>query len=760
MKTDFGTRSFLASLASELLADARSSKLPPALSIGMVMTVLMIVCQLSVAAIIFSGALAPFAPRAIGSVLFGTFTLCLVTALIAPYKGILSMPLFAPTAALFAIGGTVSTSMSGALDEAMFVTMIVIMGLSTVMTAVFFLIVGRLRMANLFLSIPYPVTGGFLAGLGWFLAVGGFSVMCGVSVNWETLPRLLESDMIWKWVPGVLGALGLLCFVKRRPHFLVLPIALILATALYHAALGILGFSAEEAREAGVLFRGVPTGSLWPPFGAGDLTLVDWSIVAIQIPGMLSVALITLMCIVLNASGLELSCGVEMDMSKEFRAEGVANLLAGLGGSPPGGNTSVFSVVTHTTGAETRLSGIIAAAPVGLVLLFGGFALEVFPTPVLGGLLLFFGLDMMYEWLVVVREKLSRADYGIVLVIATVTGVAGFLEGVAVGLAAAVVFFVMRASRVDVIADSFTGRDRLSKRSWPATHRAILRLWGERMRAYRLRGYLFFGSATAMGDRLKKALAAEPAPQCLLLDLAGITGLDASAVNVFCRIIRTARPLDTKIILSALPARFESTLRRSLPESDWKELLFEEDLDHALERSELLIIAEWRRLNGESKDARTELFGISVDDAMHQLERQAQFEDLADRLQPWLQSNRYAADEIIVAQGEKQEHMQLLVQGRATMVSEKSGERLGEYGPGSVFAPHAAFGNHVALSTVKAAEPCQTVLMTRADYESLERKDPELALELSKYLVHTVLDDQTRLTFAAAKRDTGAEQEA
>ena len=565
MNTEFGQRSFPASLASELLADARSAKLPAALSIGLVMTVSMIVCQLSLAAIVFSGPLAPFVPRAIGPVLFGTFMLCLITALIAPYRGILSMPLFAPAAALFAIGGTVSASMSDALDEAMFVTMIAIMGLSTLMATVCFLIIGRFRLANLFLSIPYPVTSGFLAGLGWFLSVGSFSVMCGIAVNWETLPRLFEADLIWKWIPGVLYALGLLFVTKRWPHFLILPVSLLLATGLYHAALLLLGFSGEEAGEAGILFQGIPTGSLWPPIGAGDLTLVDWSIVASQIPAMLGVALITLICIVLNASGLELSCGVEMDMSREFRSEGIANLFAGLGGSPPGGNTSVFSVVTHVTGAETRLSGIVAAVPVGLVLLFGGAALEVFPTPVLGGLLFFFGLDLLNNWLVAVRRKLSRVDYGIVLLIALVTGVFGFLEGVAAGLVATIIFFVMRASRVDVIADSFSGRDRLSKRSWSVTTAPFCEI-----RASECAPIACVATSSSAAPAPWAIVSSRPSrpnrsPQCLLLDFAGVTGLDASAVNVFYRVIRTARSLGTKIVLSALPERFESPCGAACP---------------------------------------------------------------------------------------------------------------------------------------------------------------------------------------------------
>ena len=732
----------MASLASELLADARSAKLPAALSIGLVMAVLMIVCQVSFAAIIFSGPLTPFAPRGLGPLLFGTFMLCLVTALTAPYRGILSMPLFAPAAALFAIGGTVSARMADAPGEATFATMVAVMGLSTLLAAACFLAVGRFRLANLFLAIPYPVTGGFLAGLGWFLSAGSFSVMCGFRVNGETLPRLLEPDAIWRWAPGVLYAFGLLFVTRRRFHFLVLPVSLVLAVGLYHAALFFLGFSGGEASEAGILFRSVPAGSLWPPVGPGGPALVDWGVVASQAPAMGGVALVTLLCIVLNASGLELSRGVEMDMNGEFRAEGIANLFAGLGGSPPGGNTSSFSPITHATGADTRLSGIVAAVPVGLVLLFGGTVLGIFPTSILGGLLLFFGLDLMNDWLVAVRKKLSRVDYSIVLLIAIVTGVFGFLEGVAAGSVAAIILFVMRVSRVEVIADSFTGRDRSSRRSRPVTDLAILRYQGVRVRAYRLRGYIFFGSAVAMGARLKRALEADPVSLCLLLDFAGVSGLDVSAVNVFSRVIRAARSTGTKIVLSAVPERLESTLRRSLPEGEWRSLLLEEDLDRGLERCERIVIAEWHRLHAGSEDARAALFDLSIDDAMRRLEGQARFEDLAERLRPWLKSRSYAAGETIVARGERQEGVQLLVRGRAAMRAEKAGARLGEFGPGSALAPRAVFEDHVSVVEVKAEEPCRTVLMTLSARRSLGREDPDLALELADYLVEAVLDDR------------------
>ena len=737
-------------LASELLVDAKSAKFPAALSVGVFMAVRRIFGGIYLAAIIFSGPLAPFAVRGAGALLFGSCALCLITALTSTYKGALSAPMSAPAAILFTIGVSVTASMPDASGEAMFVTMIVIMGLSTVVTAACFLLIGEFRLANLFRFMPYPVVSGFLAGLGWFMVTGSFSVMTGISPNWETLPRLLDLDMIWRWAPGVLYAFGLFFIMRRWSHFLILPASAVLAIGLCHAVLFALGISVEQAGEAGILLAGIPTGSLWPPIGLGDLIQVDWGVVALQVPDLLGIALIMLILLVMNVSAVELGANVEMDMNREFRAGTVGCLIAGLGGSSPGCIGAGRSMMSHAAGANTRLTGIVTALLMGPVLFVGGGVLEIFPRLLIGGLVLFVGINLLNKWLVATRKQMPLSDYGIVVSIAVAVGLLGFLEGLAVGLVVTVIFFVVRFSRVDVVAASFTGRDRTSKRIRSAIHRAILREHGDRVRVHLLGGYIFFGSASSLGDRLKRTLKADPPPICLLLDFAGVSGFDISAVNVFSRVIRAARQVQSQVVLSTMPERFRLRLRRSLPDRDWRNLFFEEDLDHGLERCEEIVIAEWTRLHGTSQDTREALFDVSIDDAVRQLEKQARFEELTKRLRPWLQFRDYAAGETIVARGERQEGMQLLIGGRAAVRGEHGEARMAEYGPGDALEPQAAFEDHVAGVDVAAAEPCRTVLMTASARQSLERDDLALAQELSKHLIGVMVARQTRLTPAGA----------
>ena len=63
----------------------------------------------------------------------------------------------------------------------------------------------------------------------------------------------------------------------------------------------------------------------------------------------------------------------------------------------------------------------------------------------LGGLLLYLGCSALLEWVYRARKKLSRVDYALVQVIWLVSGIVGFLQGLALGWAIAVVMIIYQA---------------------------------------------------------------------------------------------------------------------------------------------------------------------------------------------------------------------------------------------------------------------------------------------------------------------------
>ena len=720
-------------LIAELRADMRSAKALPALSIGVVLGVIELVYVIVFGSLIFFGPLAPYVSQGVAMVAFGAFAICLTIALTGGYRGAVSNQPMACVMMLATIVSAVALEGDALEGDVLFLTATAIVVVSSIAAGVCFAAIGQFGMADLLRFTPYPVVCGVLAGIGGLALLSGLSMM-RATPDLLALSSLLEISVLWNWGPGAAYGLALFLALKRWDGLAVFPVSFALGAVLYHGSLPLLGISGEEARAAGLLFASVMEGTLWPPFQPGDLTRVDWIEVVTHIPEMLALVAVTLLCGVIYLGSFELATNRELEWNREFRAAGWANAIAGLGGGPAGCINSPMSIFNHRFGAETRLTGIVAALVVGSMLLVGDALLTLVPVPLLAGVLLFVGLRLLDEWLVKSRRRLPRTDYAIVLAIFVTVAFVGFAEGVGVGMAITTVLFAVRLSRVDPIETEFTARERHSNRSRPIADRAILIAEGDRVHGYRLRGHLFFGGAYALASRLKQSLSLDPPPACILVDFEAVSGLDFSAVSSLCGFIRASHDTAVPVALSAAPENCRSGLERNLPPPMFAALVFEPDCDRALERCEDLVIAarrsDLRRENG-SGDTVLDRFAGEIES---QLDRRILFEDIAHELREWLEHRDYDPGRAIVAKDAPQDGMQLLLLGRAS-ASDDGGARLRQYGPGDAIEIRAAFESDTATATVVADEPCRTLVLTPAVRRRLEGDREELMLELYGYLL-------------------------
>ena len=106
---------------------------------------------------------------------------------------------------------------------------------------------GLFKLGNLIRFIPYPVIGGFLAGAGWLLVRGAFSVMIGSNPSLSDLPSMLAVDMLIKWLPGLLLAVLLLLILRRHNHYMIVHGLILDATGLFYLVLRLLGISLAQA---------------------------------------------------------------------------------------------------------------------------------------------------------------------------------------------------------------------------------------------------------------------------------------------------------------------------------------------------------------------------------------------------------------------------------------------------------------------------------------------------------------------------------
>ena len=716
----------LRDLVSELRADLLSEKAVPALAAGSTSGLGLLATHVAFGSFIFSGPLAPWSSQGVGLVLFGSFAACLVIALAGGYRGAIA----GLSPALVIVMASLAAA-TGATGEARFATAAGALIVSAVATGACCLLIGRFRLANLVRFIPYPVAGGFVAGIGGAVILAAMSLM-GADPDWRAVPALLEPSVLWSWGPGALFGIALYLAMKRWGNALILPASVALAVAAYHLVLSALGLSGDEARAAGLLLASTADGSLWPALRPSDVASVEWGAMAMQLPTMATLVLVALICVVLNVAGLEMAADEDLDWDREFTASGAASVVAGLGGGTPASLIVPASLRSKLFGAATRLTGVVAALVIGVALFAGDGMLDLVPVPLVGGILFFAGLGMLDEGLVRSRKRLPGSEYGIIVLIFVAITTLGLFEGVAAGMLATLVFFALRLSRVDPIESRFTGRERRSSKVRPAPDRAILREEGERVRGYRLRGYIFFGSAASLAERLRASLGGASRPACLMLDFSGVSGFDFSAVNVLCRAVRAANAAGVRVVLSAVSEPLRVGLERNLPPSVSGELVMEPNADRALERCEDVVIAGWQADADRTDDRRASLLAHAADDLERHLERQIRFEDLVDELRVWLDPREYAAGEVLAGPGAPGEGLQLLLSGRAS-AHDPAGGRMYQCGPGDAIWPAGTRDEKAAA--VVADEACRTLVLAPDDRRWLERHEERLALKLYRYLL-------------------------
>lgn len=703
----------------------------PAFTLGLIAAANIVVGTVALGSFVYAGDLAPYSAQGIRLILLGCCLIALITALSSGLRGAVATPPAPLMIVMAGIGAGLAIQ-----GDRLFVTMAAITALGALATGLCAALVGWFRLTHLVRFVPYPLACGFVSGTGAVAILVALSQL-GVRLERETFGALFEPLALSRWGLGVAYGLGLLAATRRWKSPLILPASFAAAVALFHVSLTLFDVSTEEARTAGLLFAGMaeaPEGALLPLLYPDRLGLVDWAAVAGQVPNILALVVVGLLCLVIYLSGLELAANVELDWNREFRAMGLASMASGFGSGPPGCVVVPITLRNLRLGADTRLAGVFTALLVGAALLIGDAVLSLVPLPLIGGVLLFTGVIMLDEWLIKVRRRLPWPEFAIVVLIFLTILFFGFLVGVGVGAVVLVAFLLTRLASVDPVESRFDARERRSSRNRPVPERALLRLHGERAPVYRLRGYIFFGTAHTLADRLKRALGADPKPVCVLLDFGATTGVDVSAVNAIGRFILAADRAGTRVALSGTSKKLELGLKQSLPSSVHDDLLIADETDEALERCEdLLLAAHAQAPDDEPERVDSGLLEVVAADLAAYLDRQVLFEDLVADLDAWLAPTEFAAGETIVATGEKSPGALLLAAGRAALF-DAAGSRLAECGPGDVIGGTGS-GERGAPTEVRATEPCRALLLTPAAADWLEQHEAALMLRFYRYVV-------------------------
>ena len=185
-------------LIEEIRSDLTSSTLLPTIIAGLLSGVITITFMYSYTAVIFTGELTQFVPRATAHKLVGPIIISVIVGLFGQFRGVVALPQDNPTAII----AVMVVAMSGALGsaaspDALFIHATVIIFLSTICAGLLFIAIGRWQLGALVQHVPYPVIAGFLAGTGWLLFKGSFGVMADVPFEFGNLSALIKFTPLW-----------------------------------------------------------------------------------------------------------------------------------------------------------------------------------------------------------------------------------------------------------------------------------------------------------------------------------------------------------------------------------------------------------------------------------------------------------------------------------------------------------------------------------------------------------------------------------
>ena len=256
---------------------------------------------------------------------------------------------------------------------------------------------------------------------------------------------------------------------------------------------------------------------------------------------------------------------------------------------------------------------------------------------------------------------------------------------------------------------------------------------GERVQILRVRGFVFFGSASGLLDRINERVDTAP-PRCLLMDLRQVTGVDASAVMSFVKVIHLAETNGFELVLAGASDPVRKQLERGGVVTVEGVVRFEPDLDHGLQRCEDVVLAEGR-IERRSDDQGDALDG------------------LPPGLRTSLERVPLAEGAVLIRQDEPPGDVFVLESGRlrVEMVTpEGTRMRLRTVRPGVVVGEIAMYTGATRTADVVAETPSVVLRLSRASIERIEADDPALAAALHRWLATTLSERLTDTQRAAS----------
>jgi SulP family sulfate permease len=339
-------------------------------------------------------------------------------------------------------------------------------------------------------------------------------------------------------------------------------------------------------------------------------------------------------------------------------------------------------------------------------------------------------------------------EYAVILLILIAIATLGYLQGVGVGIVAAVGLFVVNYSRVSVTKHDLTGAELQSRVTRSPRQRKALIEQGEKTFILQLQGFIFFGTANKLLEQVRSRIeqTALTRLQYLVLDFAKVSGLDSTAMLSFSKMKQILQDRHIRILVTGPSTEILNQLRKGGFVADSSDgATAYPDLDHGLERVEnqILQIANEQQ---EQKLTLKEMFNELLPDAIQLKE-----------LFKFLEKKEIKTGDYLMHQGESPDNIYFIESGQVTAQLEYPNQpivRLETMRGGHVIGEIGFYLGQSRTAAVIADESSTIYLLSSKSLAKMEKKSPAVASYFHQLIIQLLAERTTHLirTVAALEK--------
>jgi SulP family sulfate permease len=595
---------------------------------------------------------------------------------------------------------------------------------------------GFAGLGSLIKYMPYPVVSGYLSGVGLIIVGSQVPKFLGAPTG-TTLWQALTLPALWLWQSFVVGAVTVAVMVLAPRLTKAVPaaiLALLAGIAAYFAlsladpAMLVLDKNALVIGALGGGGGGFTEGmtARWQGLRGMDLD----SAASLLVPALTLAVLLSIdtlkTCVVLDALTRS-----RHNSNRELIGQGLGNLTSGLIGGMPGAGQMGATMVNISSGAASRMSGVMEGVLALIAFLLLGRLIAWVPVAALAGILIVVGVRMIDQHsLQFLKSRNTIFDFIVILAVVTVALTVGLIPASGTGIVLAIVLFIREQIRGQIVRRKVYGNQSFSKQIRLPEDMKILEQRGDQAVIFELQGSLFFGTANQLYSTLEPEIKTR---KYILLDMRRVQTIDVTAAHMLEQIRDMMAENGGFLVFAQLP--------QNLPSGRDMQQYFDQiglapyksaarifvELDAAQEWVENRILSEAALEHAEEKLLDLHEFGLF----------KGRKEETLAALELHLGKRSVKAGERIFARGDAGDELFLIRKGSVRIMLPLAGgqaRHLSSFGRGDFFGEMAFLDGDARSADAIAFTGVELYALSRKTFEAFVEDHKKVGLNLMEGL--------------------------